>query len=48
MESVFIKLKGRVDEKSNKEEVEKILRLKANTTEVKKYMQHLEEKILQV
>ncbi|CDW91494.1 UNKNOWN [Stylonychia lemnae] len=33
MENVFIKLKGRVDEKSNKEEVDKTLRMKANSSE---------------
>jgi len=38
MENVFIKLKGRVDEKANKEEVDKTFRLKANSTEMKKHM----------
>ena len=48
MESVYTRLKSRIDEKASKEEMENTLKMKSNCFEVNRYFQLIEEKIMQI
>lgn len=47
MEREYLKIKARVDEKAQKEDIDRVLKLKANTTETTRRFEVLEERIIQ-